>query len=73
MPLPWYPNKLAWQLTYSRVQLRKVKALADVHELLKKENTAGGISRQEAVSMVPPLFMNIESHHKVRYIFVLCV
>lgn len=25
----------------------------------------GNISRQEAVSMVPPLLMNIKSHHKI--------
>ena len=63
--IPWYPNKLAWQLTYSRSQLRKLEALAAVHELLKRENSAGGISRQEAVSMIPPLFLDIEPHHKV--------
>lgn len=26
----------------------------------------GNISRQEAVSMIPPLLMKIESHHKVK-------
>lgn len=26
----------------------------------------GNISRQEAVSMIPPLLLKIESHHKVR-------
>ena len=36
-----------------------------MHELLKQENTSGGITRQEAVSMAPPLFLDIQSHHKV--------
>lgn len=26
----------------------------------------GNISRQEAVSMIPPLFLNVEPHHMVR-------
>ena len=29
-------------------------------------NDAGSISRQEAVSMVPPLFMDVQPHHAVR-------
>lgn len=28
----------------------------------------GNISRQEAVSMIPPLLLKIESHHKVKAI-----
>jgi len=64
-PLPWYPNNLAWQLTYSRAQLRKLDALNQIHEMLKEENTSGGITRQEAVSMAPPLFLDIQPHHKV--------
>ena len=71
-PLAWYPNKLAWQLRYSRTQLRKLDALSEVHELLKRENLSGGITRQEAVSMAPPLFLEIESHHKVRLSIILC-
>jgi 16S rRNA C967 or C1407 C5-methylase (RsmB/RsmF family) len=27
--------------------------------------TKGGISRQEAVSMIPPLVLDVEPHHKV--------
>ena len=64
-PIPWYPDKLGWQFTYSRFQLRKVKALEEVHELLKRENEAGSITRQEAVSMVPPLFLDVQPHHRV--------
>jgi hypothetical protein len=25
----------------------------------------GNLSRQEAVSMIPPLFLNVEPHHRV--------
>jgi len=64
-PLPWYSNKLAWHMSFSRGQLRKLPILAEIHELLKRENEAGSITRQEAVSMVPPLFLGVEPHHRV--------
>lgn len=40
-------------------------ALNQIHEMLKEENASGGITRQEAVSMAPPLFLDIELHHKI--------
>ena len=64
-PLPWYPDNLAWHFDFSKSQLRKMPVLEAIHELLKRENDAGTITRQEAVSMIPPLFMDIQSHHKV--------
>ncbi|KAM3344736.1 RNA cytosine-C(5)-methyltransferase NSUN2 isoform X2 [Capsicum galapagoense] len=58
-PLPWYPENLAWQSAFSRKQLRKNKILERFHEFLKLQNEIGNITRQEAVSMVPPLFLNV--------------
>ena len=52
-------------MSFSRGQLRKLPILAEIHELLKRENEAGSITRQEAVSMVPPLFLGVEPHHRV--------
>jgi 16S rRNA C967 or C1407 C5-methylase (RsmB/RsmF family) len=65
-PLPWYPNKLAWHMNFSRGQLRKLSWLEEIHEFMKAANDAGSITRQEAVSMVPPLFMDVQPNHKVR-------
>lgn len=65
-PLPWYPQKLAWHMNFTRNQLRKLSWLADIHEFMKAANEAGSITRQEAVSMVPPLFMDVKPHHRVR-------
>ncbi|KAK9844371.1 hypothetical protein WJX74_001555 [Apatococcus lobatus] len=64
-PLPWYPDNLAWHFNFSRSQLRKMPALELIHEMMKRENDAGTITRQEAVSMIPPLLMDVQSHHKV--------
>mmetsp|Transcript_15201 Transcript_15201/g.36163 ORF Transcript_15201/g.36163 Transcript_15201/m.36163 type:complete len:1022 (+) Transcript_15201:100-3165(+) len=63
--LPWYPGKLAWQFSFSRHQLRKAPQLEAIHEFVKRENDSGTITRQEAVSMVPPLFLDVQPHHKV--------
>jgi hypothetical protein len=65
-PMPWYPNRLAWHMNFSRTCLRKMTVLSNLHEFIKRENDAGSISRQEAVSMVPPLFLDVQPHHVVR-------
>ncbi|KAJ0096750.1 hypothetical protein Patl1_28232 [Pistacia atlantica] len=62
-PLPWYPDNLAWQSNFSRMQLRKNRTLERFHEFLKLENEIGNITRQEAVSMVPPLFLDVQPDH----------
>ncbi|KAI3451180.1 hypothetical protein Pfo_007845 [Paulownia fortunei] len=64
-PLPWYPDNLAWQSNFSRNQLRKNQTLERFHEFLKLENEIGNITRQEAVSMVPPLFLDVCPDHFV--------
>ncbi|XP_073010109.1 uncharacterized protein [Typha latifolia] len=64
-PLPWYPGNLAWHLNFSRMQLRKNQALERFHEFLKLENEIGNITRQEAVSMVPPLFLDVLPDHHI--------
>jgi hypothetical protein len=64
-PLPWYPDNLGWHMSFSRAQLRKLPWLSDIHEWMKKANDAGSITRQEAVSMVPPLLLDVEPHHRV--------
>ncbi|XP_024545501.1 tRNA (cytosine(34)-C(5))-methyltransferase [Selaginella moellendorffii] len=63
--LPWYPNDLAWHLSFSRRQLRKASILQRIHEFLKEENELGNITRQEAVSMVPPLFLDVKPNHRI--------
>lgn len=44
----------------------QIPLLADIHDYMKKANEVGSISRQEAVSMVPPLFLDVQPHHKVK-------
>ncbi|KAJ2507423.1 tRNA (cytosine-5-)-methyltransferase ncl1, partial [Coemansia sp. RSA 2052] len=64
-PLEWYPNNFGWQFTIPRVALKKSKELSKFHSFLVTETEVGNISRQEAVSMVPPLFLDVQASHYV--------
>lgn len=63
--LPWYPNELAWQIDVPKQVIRKNENFAKTQRFLVIETEVGNISRQEAVSMIPPLVLQVESHHKV--------
>uniref|UniRef100_A0A915AC98 tRNA (cytosine(34)-C(5))-methyltransferase n=1 Tax=Parascaris univalens TaxID=6257 RepID=A0A915AC98_PARUN len=62
-PLPWYP--FAYQMNMSRTAVRSQPVLKNFHNFLVTEAELGNISRQEAVSMIPPLLLDVKSHHKV--------
>uniref|UniRef100_A0A4X1TNC0 tRNA (cytosine(34)-C(5))-methyltransferase n=1 Tax=Sus scrofa TaxID=9823 RepID=A0A4X1TNC0_PIG len=64
-PLSWYPEELAWHTNLSRKILRKSPQLEKFHQFLVSETESGNISRQEAVSMIPPLLLNAQPHHKI--------
>ncbi|XP_030407531.1 tRNA (cytosine(34)-C(5))-methyltransferase isoform X3 [Gopherus evgoodei] len=63
--LKWYPEELAWHTNLSRKILRKSPQLEKFHQFLVSETECGNISRQEAVSMIPPLLLNVNPHHKI--------
>lgn len=64
-PLSWYPEELAWHTNLSRKILRKSPQLERFHQFLVSETESGNISRQEAVSMIPPLLLSVQPHHKI--------
>ncbi|XP_050305641.1 tRNA (cytosine(34)-C(5))-methyltransferase [Anthonomus grandis grandis] len=64
-PLPWYPDKLAWQLELTRKDIRRLEAYYKLHNFLISETEHGTISRQETVSMIPPLALDVQPHHKI--------
>ena len=63
--MSWYPDRLAWQLSITRKDIRKEEALFRLHNFLISETESGNISRQETVSMIPPLVLDVKPHHKV--------
>ncbi|KAJ2616958.1 tRNA (cytosine-5-)-methyltransferase ncl1 [Coemansia sp. RSA 1365] len=64
-PLEWYPNELAWQFSIPRFVLKRSPELSRFHAFLVTETEVGNISRQEAVSMVPPLLLDVQGDHLV--------
>jgi len=64
-PIIWYPDNLAWNLNLPRTVIRRHEQFAKLHNFLISETESGNITRQEAVSMIPPIALDIKSHHKV--------
>ena len=63
--LPFYPEGLAWQLQLTRKDIRRSEAYFRLHNFLIAETNSGSISRQEVVSMIPPLVLDVKPWHKV--------
>ncbi|RLN91580.1 hypothetical protein BBJ28_00017097 [Nothophytophthora sp. Chile5] len=69
--LSWYPSSHghAWQLDCGKAALargsRDCEALRDFRAFLLHHTADGHLSRQEAVSMVPALLLDVQTHHRV--------
>ncbi|KDN43663.1 S-adenosyl-L-methionine-dependent methyltransferase [Tilletiaria anomala UBC 951] len=63
--LPWYPRRLGWQFDVKKSILRKQPEFKSLQGWLVHETESGTINRQEAVSMIPPLFLNVQHDHLV--------
>ncbi|KAI7880932.1 S-adenosyl-L-methionine-dependent methyltransferase [Lichtheimia hyalospora FSU 10163] len=64
-PLPWYPEGLGWQVHAPRLVIKRSPEFSKFHKFIVTETEVGNISRQEAVSMIPPLLMDIQPHQWV--------
>ncbi|KAI8330569.1 S-adenosyl-L-methionine-dependent methyltransferase [Chlamydoabsidia padenii] len=58
--ITWYPHQLCYQITCPRKVLRNSPEYTTLQKFLVAENETGNITRQELVSMVPPLLMDIQ-------------
>lgn len=61
--LGFCPN--AWQLSLGRREVRKNEALSSFHKWLVDACESGQMVRQEAVSMIPPLLLQVQGGQKV--------
>ncbi|OJJ50043.1 hypothetical protein ASPZODRAFT_157038 [Penicilliopsis zonata CBS 506.65] len=59
-PVVWYPDQLAWSMTTPKNVVRRFKPFASFQKFLVAETDVGNISRQEVVSMIPPLLMDLK-------------
>jgi multisite-specific tRNA:(cytosine-C5)-methyltransferase len=55
----------AWGTAVGKQTIRRCPPFKKFQNFLVAETTVGNISRQEAVSMIPPLLMDIYPHHTV--------
>eukprot|EP00617_Octactis_speculum_P015501 CAMPEP_0185767780 /NCGR_PEP_ID=MMETSP1174-20130828/45549_1 /TAXON_ID=35687 /ORGANISM="Dictyocha speculum, Strain CCMP1381" /LENGTH=728 /DNA_ID=CAMNT_0028452125 /DNA_START=11 /DNA_END=2197 /DNA_ORIENTATION=- len=63
--LKWFPGRRAYQLGADRVMIRKEASLEALKNWLLAHTESGAITRQEAVSMLPPIVLQVEPNHKV--------
>ena len=61
----FYPGELVYELSINRMELKKSVILAGVHSFLQECVEGGLINRQEVVSMIPPLLLEIQPQHSV--------
>jgi multisite-specific tRNA:(cytosine-C5)-methyltransferase len=59
-PVEWFPEKLAWSMTTPKQVVRRFPPFKHFQRFLVSETTTGNISRQEIVSMIPPLVMDVQ-------------
>ncbi|KAL1961972.1 hypothetical protein VTN77DRAFT_707 [Rasamsonia byssochlamydoides] len=59
-PVPWYPDQLAWSMTTPKTVIRRFAPFASFQKFLVSETDVGNISRQEVVSMIPPLLLDVK-------------
>lgn len=65
-PLEWYTRETAWEwLDLDRRQVKKDRRHQRLKDWLYQRESRGLITRQEVVSMLPPLFLEVEAHHLV--------
>lgn len=58
--VPWFPGGLAYQFGSYRSELKKAPGMKRLHGLIQKANESGLITRQELVSMLPPVLLDIQ-------------
>ncbi|KAG2790560.1 hypothetical protein JG687_00000380 [Phytophthora cactorum] len=63
--MPWYPDNRGFTWSVERRRVRKLPILKEFQSWLVELSNSGSITRQEAVSMIPPLVLGVDPHHKV--------
>ena len=63
--IEFYPERLLYQIPLTREVLRKDTVLTSIHKFIQKSNDSGLLTRQEIVSMIPPLLLDVKPRHKI--------
>ena len=59
------PGNVLYELDLPREMLKKNPGLKTLHKLIQQANDAGILTRQEIVSMLPPVLLDIQAEHSV--------
>lgn len=62
---PFYPNKVLFEMMIPRELLKKNAGLKQVHKLVMQMADSGLITRQEIVSMLPPILLDVKADHAI--------
>ncbi|KAF2169325.1 hypothetical protein M409DRAFT_65027 [Zasmidium cellare ATCC 36951] len=63
--IPWFPDGLAYSMATPKNVIRKYEPFKEFQKFLVSETGVGNISRQEEVSMIPPMLLDVQPHHTV--------
>lgn len=63
--VPWFPEERVWQTSASRRDIRNDEYFGEFHKLLVQESDEGNVMRQELVSMIPPLLLDVQPGQRV--------
>lgn len=61
----FYPQELVYEMMIPGNLLKKIDELKAIHKIIDLAKDSGLITRQEIVSMMPPVLCDIKSHHSV--------
>lgn len=62
---PFYPHNVLFEMMIPRELLKKHLGLKEVHKLVMQLADSGLITRQEIVSMLPPLLLDVKADHSI--------
>ena len=62
---PFYPHEVLFEMMIPREMLKKNIGLKQVHKLVMLMADSGLITRQEIVSMMPPLLLDVQADHSI--------
>jgi 16S rRNA C967 or C1407 C5-methylase (RsmB/RsmF family) len=61
----FYPNNVLFEMMIPKELLKKNLGLKGIHHLIMELGDCGLLTRQEIVSMLPPLLLDVQSHHLI--------
>ena len=61
----FYPHDVLFEMCIPRELLKKHAGLKKIHKLVMQMADSGLITRQEIVSMMPPILLDVHSHHAI--------